>query len=100
MAVEQENIDFIKELKRLASLREPRDSMRFYRRMEETFAEETKIKGGLLPYGPTGEVWMSTSLKHSRAFENQVRTDHDLERVVVFRYITSYKSQPQKRCNF
>ena len=87
MADEQLNIDFIQELRRLASLREPRYSMRFYRRMEEEFAKETKIKRGLLPYGPTGEVWMSTSLKHSRAFENQVRSDHDLERVVVFRYI-------------
>ena len=85
MPKKQEKIDFIEELKTLASKREPTDSMRFYRRMEENFANQTKEKGGLLPHGPIGEVWMSTSLKHSRAFENQAYSSSNEERVVVFR---------------
>ena len=85
MPKKPKEIDFIEELKTLASKREPRDSMRFYRRMEEQFAHQTKEEGGLLPHGLMGEVWMSTSLKHSRAFENQAYSSSNKERVVVFR---------------
>merc|ERR1711915_706167 len=98
MGSEKEKIDFIEDLKRLANMRQPNDSMRFYRRMELQFVEKTIKEQGLVANGPTGEGWMSTSLKHSRVFENQSRSEHDGERVVVFRvdikrFVTEFRPE-------